>query len=801
MKYYSGRSLERISFTLGGLGAGNICIRGNGALGDFCVRNNPGVGNDPLVYSAVTIPGRKDPSRIVESQVPESFISAHYPESGYGLGDTSFGLPRFTDGDFASEFPFAYLQLKDDRFPLKAKIKAWSPFIPTDEDDSSLPFAAIEYTFENCTSEPVDCVYYFAAKNFMRRNDDAFVRPVENGFVLEQPADKENCTVEGAFACVADRKAFIDTAWFRGGWFDAASILWKDIQSGKCENRSYADGKFTDKSGGTIAVPLHIDAFGSQSVTLRLCWYVPGSDIRDMLPEPEKAFGDIRDYHQPWYSCQYDGIDSLIAKWAEEYDVLKEKTGLFTRTFYSMDIPEELTEAIGATLSILKSPTVLRLRDGRFWAYEGSGDKRGSCPGTTTHVWNYQQAISHLFPALERSMREIEFFEGQAENGHQSFRVSIPEVNGDDYEGFHSAADGQLGGIVKVYRDWHISGDDEWLKKFWPQVRKSMDYCIATWDPKKAGAVTEAHHNTYDIEFWGPGGMCTGFYLSALLAACRMGEALGDDVSGYRELYEKGRDFMENELFNGEYFYQKTAHPTVEELKACKSFSGEPYSAELYELIEKEGPRYQYGTGCLSDAVLGIWLGEMSGLNGIIDEEKLRKCLSSIYKYNFKRDLSTHSNPQRPGYALGKEGGLLLCTWPRGGVPSLPFVYSNEVWTGIEYQVASHLISKGMTQEGIEIVRMLRSRYDGTKRNPYCEYECGYWYARAMASYALIQAYTGVWYDAVTEELHYKTGNNGSCSAFLSAANGFGIVKIENGMAEYIPAMGALQISRYVCDD
>ena len=129
----------------------------------------------------------------------------------------------------------------------------------------------------------------------------------------------------------------------------------------------------------------------------------------------------------------------------------------------------------------------------------------------------------------------------------------------------------------------------------------------------------------------------------------------------------------------------------------------------------------------------------MCGLGEIINQEQVRKSLKAIHRYNLKKDLSDHSNPQRPSYAIGSEGGLLLCTWPKGGQLSLPFVYSNEVWTGIEYQVASHLMLEGMVEEGLDIVRTCRDRYDGVIRNPFDEYECGHWYARALSSYGLIQ--------------------------------------------------------------
>ena len=192
-------------------------------------------------------------------------------------------------------------------------------------------------------------------------------------------------------------------------------------------------------------------------------------------------------------------------------------------------------------------------------------------------------------------------------------------------------------------------------------------------------------------------------------------------------------------------------------------------------VLAKEGPKYQYGTGCLADGVLGAWIARFCGLGEILDPEKVKSHLLSVYKYNFRENLLDHANPQRPGFALGDDGGLILCTWPQGGKPSIPFPYSDEVWTGIEYHIAAHLASYGYKEEAETIVRTLRERYDGERRNPYDEYECGHWYARALACYALLEAYTGVRYDAVTKTLYAKVGNSRS---FLSAETGYGTVTV-----------------------
>jgi hypothetical protein len=165
----------------------------------------------------------------------------------------------------------------------------------------------------------------------------------------------------------------------------------------------------------------------------------------------------------------------------------------------------------------------------------------------------------------------------------------------------------------------------------------------------------------------------------------------------------------------------------------------------------------------------------------VVDAKKIASHLKSIHKYNLKKDLSAHANPQRPGFACGKEGGLVICTWPKGGDLSLPFVYSDEVWTGIEYQVASHLMLMGLVEEGLDIVRACRDRYDGRIRNPFNEYECGHWYARAMSSYALLQGMSGARYDAVDKILYLKPSIKGDFRCFLSTATGYGTVGVKNG--------------------
>ncbi len=784
---YSGEQLDQIAFPMGGLGAGMICLEGTGALTNVSIRDRPMLQNQPGLFAAISIGGPTKIARVVEGQVPKWKLYER-KHSAAGNGPMGLGLPRFDQATFRAHFPFARVELADPALPVTARITGWSPFEPGDPDNSSLPVAGIEYTFTNTGDEELDAVFSFNVRNFVPAIMDEWqkgpvpargARGIPGGCALYGGAWPAAGQEEAWFSfAVDDPGVKVNLAWFRGNWFDPQTMAWRDVEQGAAYDRPVPDeGRLP--TGASLFVPFHLVAAASKTIRLRLAWYAPRTRLRDIAP-PVADGGTPADYYRPWYGGRFASIDEIAAYWRDNYMDLRRSTERFSDCFFDSSLPPEAVEAAAANLSILKSSTVLRQADGRLWGWEGCDDDNAQGPGTCTHVWNYAQSVAHLFPSLERTLRETEFTVGQDEHGHQNFRVALPiQPSAHD---FYAAADGQLGGIMKVHREWRIGGDTAWLRGLWPRVRASLDYCINTWDPEHGGLPVEPQHNTYDIQFWGPNGMISSFYAGALQAAIAMGRALGDDVALYEALLAKGMPLINGDLFNGEYYFQKVRwkdlHTKVAE---DGKFYGEYYSKEAAELLEREGPKYQYGAGCLSDGVLGSWLALACGVGQVLEPEKVRSHLKSVHRHNFKRDLSAHANPQRATYANGHEGGLLLCSWPRGDMPSLPFVYSNEVWTGIEYQAASHMILMGLVAEGMDVVRACRARYDGKTRNPFDEYEWGHWYARAMASYGLLQALSGARYDAVDGVLHVQPAVGGNFRSFISTATGYGTVGVTDG--------------------
>lgn len=741
---YKGEQLREIAFPLGGIGTGTISLGGSGNLRDWEIFNRPGKGvNFPFTFFAVYVEsnGHKF-SRVLEAQLDPPYTGGH------GIPRERVpGLPRFRTAIFRGEYPMAEVELSDPDLPVAVTVEAFNPFIPGDAENSGLPVAVLKYRVKNLTGKEikitlagsiVNPVGYDGQGEFNSLFNAAFGQNVNR--VVKGPVSglyfysKKVQPDSPAFGTLALSTTWPDltyvTHWLRGEWWDDLQIFWDDFS---------ADGQLKDLEAeepspdgrtdvGSLGLKATIPAGGQVVLPLVISWHYPNlANYFDIVREQRG-----RIYH-PHYAKKFKDAWQVAEYCFQNLDELEKKTRHFRDVFFSSSLPPYVLDVVSSQASILRTPTCLWLDDGRFFAFEGCNDRSGCCPLNCAHVWNYAQSLAFLFPELERSVRETDFLVNLRPDGAMVFRTSLPL--GEKLWGFKPAADGQLGRLINLYRDWQISGDLNFLKKLWPRAKKALEYARTGWDKDGDGLLEDEQHNTYDIEFYGPNSMLSGFYLGALEAGARMAEAMGDKKAAatYRQALEKGKKNYETLLWNGEFFIQK-------------------YDGALQK-------KYQYGEGCLSDQLLGQWLSMVAGLGRFLDEAKIKKTLESIYRYNFRENFYDLANVQRT-YALADEKGLLLCTWPRGGRPPLPFPYSDEVWTGIEYHVASHLIYEGMVSEGLSIVRAARDRYDGRRRNPWNEVECGHHYARAMSSWGLLLALSGFSYSVPEGRLGFAPALN-----------------------------------------
>jgi len=824
---FSGDRATQIAMPLGGIGAGCICLNGYGGLQDFSIWNHPtttalpeGFAPAQAAFAILHIKGASPVTKLVEGPFPVLKIyDQGLQGEGYRRGGFE-GFPRFQKCVFKGEYPFGEAQISDSTIPLQVALRAWNPFIPLDDKNSGIPCAILEYTLHNSSPRAVEYDFSYHLSHLAPGcgEDQSASRNTvipERGVFLHN-VERPNAEGYGSACLIAiGNKPRIKGMWLRSpGWeFDSLSALWREVSTGTFTvNEGSNEIDIRGRNGSSILLAGALGPGESRTYPILIAWHFPncylqvgGAPLAETPGEPGcRSFPDGEAPRwRPYYASIWNDAREIALYVEEHYASLRARTLAFKEALFSSILPAYVLDAVSANLAILKSPTVLRLENGDLWGWEGCFPDAGCCHGSCTHVWNYAQAFPHLYPHLERTLRELELGRSMDENGHVTFRSALPE--GPVKHDFHAASDGQLGGIMKVFRDWQISGDMDWLRKMYPLAKRSLDYCIRTWDPDHQGGLFEPHHNTYDIEFWGPDGMCTSIYLGALSAMAEMARAVGQnqDATFYDDLAHRCARFMEEQLFNGEYFQQKVQYLGLRNTSfATLVAQVDEHSGEMQRLLKREGPKYQYGNGCLSDGVIGAWMARIYGIETPLAREPVQRTLQAIFKHNFKNDLSQHANAQRPGYAMGHEPGLLLCAWPLGGKPTLPFVYSDEVWTGIEYQVASHLIAEGFVKEGLTIVKALRSRYDGRIRNPWNEYECGNYYARAMASYALLGALAGFRYSAVQRTLWFGPHLTiRPFKTFFSTASGFGTIELSDRSVGVQLVEGVLPIQKLVLTD
>jgi uncharacterized protein (DUF608 family) len=402
-------------------------------------------------------------------------------------------------------------------------------------------------------------------------------------------------------------------------------------------------------------------------------------------------------------------------------------------------------------------------------------------------VWNYEAAIPMLFGDLARDQRRIEFAHATDERGLMSFRVNLPISRAREHG--VAAADGQMGCIVKLYRDWRASGDESLLRELYPQMKRSMEFAWIEggWDADQDGLMEGCQHNTMDVEYFGPNPQMQAWYLAALLAARHMAEAMGDaEFAGKcQAIYAAGSAATDRMLFNGEYYDHKIMPP-----------GGKPIAKGLAAGMgakDVNNPDLQLGPGCLVDQLVGQFLAHQAGLGHVLSKKNVSRTLRSIHKYNFMRSLSGHFNHMR-NYALSDESATLMCTYPRGNRPKRPFPYYNEVMTGFEYAAAVGLLQEAHVKEGLEMIAAVRSRHQGDRRNAFDEPECGHHYGRAMAVWAALPALMKTDYDGRTGTLSLLRPGK----VFFATGDGFGTATVTKSAATITLQAGRLPVKHVV---
>ncbi|HLK62306.1 MAG TPA: GH116 family glycosyl-hydrolase [Bryobacteraceae bacterium] len=783
---FAGRRLTAIAFPLGGVCAGSISLGGRGQLRDWEIVNRPDQGNAPsYAFPAIwaQAAGGKPVARVLESRIQPPY------EGSSGLGTRNApGLARLESATFIGEYPLARIDFADTTLPVRVSLEAFSPFIPHEPDDSGLPVAILRYRVNNPGKSPVKVSIAWSIDNPTGRTPATDTRlnehrtsPSLDGLYMHSPELPSHDALKGSFVLAsmdaANARITYLRGWQRDRWWNSPMLYWDDFSS---------DGELGPepeaRSGvGALCVGRTIAPGAHGEYTFLLAWHFPNRTPRRCGWNAPKGEEDTLIGN--WYSTRFADAWAAAEYATGHLPELERKTRRFAAALRDSTIPGVIKDAASANLSTLATQVCFRTADGEFHGFEGANDHAGCCHGSCAHVWNYETTTPHLFPSFARSLRATSFGYDLDDAGALHFRENLP--HGKPLWGF-AAADGTMGQILHAYLDWRLSGDSEWLRNLWPGIKRALEFAWTPggWDADRDGVMEGVQHNTYDVEFYGPNPLCGIYYLGALRAAEEMARAMGDSAAAeYHRLFENGSRWIDANLFNGEYYVQKIRGVAKDQIAA--SLRSDMGSEDTVN------PQYQVGAGCLADQLIGQYLADVAGLGPLVDPSHTRKALQSLFRYNFRRSLTEHQSVQRT-YALNNESALLICDYGRAERPRIPFPYYAEAWTGIEYLVASQMLFAGMRREGLELYHSVRARYDGEKRNPWNEPECGHHYARAMSAWSGVLAAGGFRYDGPAQavEIHAPVGHR----CFWATGTGWGTFQMTAAGATIRVEHGSLAV-------
>lgn len=706
-------TLKYIGMPVGGIGCGTVYLSGDGQLYVWDIWSQgytgvlPNTTKAPAGYPAAG-KGRNVNAAGGSSYLNPPSIAAFPPsfEQGFGIrfNDGSlqpFNAKAWESVEFTGTWPVGTVSYTDSSAPIHAELKAYSPFIPLDLEDSTIPVSILTYRLSNVSDQPISAELVAWLENMSTVPD---IDPIGS---FQSTTELSTLSHDCAMQVPASRKNKQKNSVHRGTM--ALSYLGQSRQT-------------TVENIPGMATQITLQPGESRDFNFLMTWHFPVVRIREQLKAPLVPLKNA-------YASRFENAQAVADYVALHFNSLSTQTLQWVTTWNDSSLPQWLLDRTIVTADTLQTANCYLLDDGdggRFWAWEGIG----VCHGTCTHVWHYAQGMARLFPSLERNLREkTDFGFAQLEHGVVPFRGTV--AGG---EGGGIAIDGQCGTVLRSYREHQLSADDTFLQKNWPHIKLALKYLIDfdRNDGDFDGLLDGRQHNTLDASWYGKVHAISSLYIASLRAGEEMAKRVEDAefAALCHRLYQQGSQNIET-LYNGEYYVQEE----------------DPNHPEAIGV----------GSGVYIDQVIGQFWANQLGLGRLYNKAHIRSALNALWKYNFVPDIAAFRETFREGryYAWTGDAGLIMCTWPNGGLREnfrkhRPYRYFNECMSGFEYQAAAHMIAEGTPElltKGLAITRAIHDRYRPEARNPYNEIECSDHYARAMSSYAVFLAAGGFEYD------------------------------------------------------
>ena len=808
---YEGKALRAIALPLGGIGAGTVALAGDGGLRQWQIVNNVNhdahIPNSFFAIWAGGYPPMKRAAVVLQNDAlyddaafqPAPSVSDHLTPGGSRRMMAE--LPGVDDLRITAQYPIVEVEYDCDALPVQVSLEAFSPFIPLNSVDSGLPAVIFNFTVTNPNDQTARVSLMGAQQNLVGWDGKTTVDGVRDmgygGNVnrLTQLAgvgalDMSNTRLRTdhpangqLVLAVLTEEGDEITSMLQ---WESSEQLWDHFSRsfGKLPNYGSSGASPEGQTwNGALAVHFDVQAGASRTVSMVLAWHFPNRYVT----WDQENVGVLDRKSHFWignqYSNQFDSALAVVQYIRQEYARLVDGTRLYRDRFFESTLPWELLESVAGPISTIRTPTCIWNEDGRFHGFEGChgastfhGDFEGCCPMNCTHVWNYEMALAKLFPNLEQGMRHTDLIDQISPRGEIPHRTPLPLYLPRPWDQFiggprNPAMDGEFGTVLKAYREVRHGAGRAWFDEMWPSIKQLMQHALDDYDTEGDGVIRGEQPNTYDISIYGPNTFMGSLYLAALRSAEEMAVLQGEDelAQQYRARFELGRVNYDRLCWNGEYYAQ---------------------IVDMDEYTEQ-----QFGDGCHIDQLLGQWWAFALNLGYVLPEEHVRTTIGNIFRFN--RRTSFNIEDQKPRiYMDQRDRGIYICTWPNGGKPEIPTQYSDEVWSGLEYPLASMLLHEGDVDAALTILGDIRERHNGARRSPWNEIECGDHYVRPMASWTLMEEAVGLQYDAVKQRLSFAPKfAPEDFRAFYVVGSGWGAYRQDADQAQVSVDYGELTLS------
>ena len=364
---FRGQNLLQIAMPIGGIGAGNVCLNGIGGLQDISIHHTPttsampdGHGLTDAAFGLIHFPKIKN-TRLLEGPYPKEWIY-NQGLKAQGLRNGGYeGFPRFRNCEFTGEFPFGKAMLSDETLPVQVTITGFNPFIPGDVKNSAIPCAIMEYTFENVSDSECTFEFSYHLSHFAPGADKVSMTNSRNELIPEQGINFYNLEPENssefgsATLTLIGYQPVIKGRWFRGGWFDALSVLWHEISDGRfTPNDGSPNGMTSGRNGGSVMLPITLGSHEKITVPVLITWHFPNvgfsygqADVceSDNVSVCDCSLTSAR-WH-PYYAGQWKNAKEVASYVRNHYSNLRKRTQSFHDALFSSTLPSGQWQYVG----------------------------------------------------------------------------------------------------------------------------------------------------------------------------------------------------------------------------------------------------------------------------------------------------------------------------------------------------------------------------------------------------------------------------------------------------------------------